>query len=77
MLALAAEELPDAPLYYNLHDVAKSVKLSAPPADTFRSALVNAGALTLPYTYCCLCTACWDAGARRHCKGCRRKPALQ
>ncbi len=48
MLAMALEELPDAPLYYNLHDVAKSVKLSAPPADTFRSALVNAGALTLP-----------------------------
>jgi len=48
MLAMALEELPDAPLYYNLHDVAKSVKLSAPPVDTFRSALVNAGALTLP-----------------------------
>lgn len=42
---LAAEELPDAPLYYNLHDVAKTIRTTAPSADTFRSALVNAGAL--------------------------------
>ena len=45
LLVLAAEELPDAPLYYNLHDVAKTIRTTAPSADTFRSALVNAGAL--------------------------------
>lgn len=49
LLVLAAEELPDAPLYYNLHDVSKNIRITAPPADTFRSALVNAGVLRASY----------------------------
>jgi tRNA G26 N,N-dimethylase Trm1 len=43
LLTLALEELPDVPLYYNLHDLAKLLKTIATPQDTFRSALVNAG----------------------------------
>lgn len=43
LLTLALEELADVPLYYNLHDLAKLLKTQAPPQDTFRSALVNAG----------------------------------
>ena len=44
LLVLASEEVPDAPLYYNLHDLSKTIRVTAPPADAFRSALVNAGA---------------------------------
>ncbi len=43
LLTTVAEELPDAPLYYSLHALAKTVSAAPPPADTFRSALVNAG----------------------------------
>ena len=43
LLTLALEELPDVPLYYNVHDLAKALKAVAPPQDAFRSALVNAG----------------------------------
>lgn len=43
LLTTVAEELPDAPLYYSLHALAKTVATAPPPADTFRSALVNAG----------------------------------
>ena len=52
LLVLAAEELPDAPLYYNLHDVAKTIRVTAPPADTFRSALFNAGARSTLFPVC-------------------------
>ena len=48
LLTLALEELPDVPLYYNLHDLAKLLKTQAPPQDTFRSALVNAGTFPHP-----------------------------
>ena len=43
LLTTVAEELHDAPLYYSLHALAKTVSAAPPPADTFRSALVNAG----------------------------------
>lgn len=43
LLASVAEELPDAPLYYNVHDLCRTVKCTPPPADAIRSALVNAG----------------------------------
>jgi tRNA (guanine26-N2/guanine27-N2)-dimethyltransferase len=38
-----AEELPDVPLYYSLHDVCKTVHCTAPKAQVFRSAIINAG----------------------------------
>ena len=43
LLTLALEELPDVPLYYNVHDLCKILKAVAPSQDAFRSALVNAG----------------------------------
>ena len=43
VLASVAEELPDAPLYYNLHDMCKTVHCTPPPMDVLRSAIANAG----------------------------------
>jgi tRNA (guanine26-N2/guanine27-N2)-dimethyltransferase len=43
LLASVLDELPDAPLYFDLHAVAKTLRCSAPRAETIRSALVNAG----------------------------------
>lgn len=43
MLTQAAEELPDAPLYYDLHDLCKTVKSTPPKMEVFRSAIINAG----------------------------------
>lgn len=43
VLASVAEKLPDAPLYYNLHDVCKTVHCTPPPMDILRSAIANAG----------------------------------
>lgn len=43
ILTAASEELLDAPLYVNLHDVCKTLKCSAPRAEVLRSAIVNAG----------------------------------
>ena len=43
ILNAVKEELIDVPLYYNLHDLCKTVHCSPPPADLFRSAIVNAG----------------------------------
>lgn len=43
LLASAAEELPDVPLYYSLHDLCRTVRCTAPKAQVFRSALINAG----------------------------------
>ncbi|GLC42577.1 hypothetical protein PLESTB_001115800 [Pleodorina starrii] len=42
-LLSASQELPDAPLYYNLHDICKMVRITPPKSDVFRSALVHAG----------------------------------
>ena len=44
ILNAVSEELHDVPLYYNLHDLCKTVHCSPPAADVFRSGLVNAGA---------------------------------
>ena len=43
ILTAVSEELPDAPLYFNLHDMCKTLRSAAPKADVFKSALVNAG----------------------------------
>ena len=43
LLTSASEELPDVPLYVDLHEICKTVRTSPPPADTFASALINAG----------------------------------
>ncbi|KAK9808261.1 hypothetical protein WJX73_004388 [Symbiochloris irregularis] len=43
ILLTVSEELHDVPLYYSLHDLCRTVHCSPPAADTFRSALVNAG----------------------------------
>lgn len=43
LLLSVAAELPDAPLYYDLHDVCRTVRCTAPKSDVFKSALVNAG----------------------------------
>ena len=43
MLTQAADELPDAPLYYDLHDVCKTLKCQPPKMEAMRSALINAG----------------------------------
>ncbi|KXZ45265.1 hypothetical protein GPECTOR_56g361 [Gonium pectorale] len=42
-LLSAAAELPDVPLYYNLHDIMQRVRATPPKTDVFRSALVHAG----------------------------------
>ncbi|KAG2487113.1 hypothetical protein HYH03_014226 [Edaphochlamys debaryana] len=51
LLSVVAE-LPDAPLYYNLHDMCKAVRATAPKTDQFRSALVNAG-YRVSGSHCC------------------------
>jgi tRNA (guanine26-N2/guanine27-N2)-dimethyltransferase len=43
LLTSCAEELPDAPLYLDLHDVCKTLKCTAPRAEVFKSALLNGG----------------------------------
>ena len=43
ILTAVVEELPDVMLYYSLHNLSKTCRTTPPPADTFRSALVNAG----------------------------------
>lgn len=44
LLTSAAEELPDVPLYYNLHTMCKTLRVTPPSNSTVRSAIVNAGA---------------------------------
>jgi tRNA (guanine26-N2/guanine27-N2)-dimethyltransferase len=43
LLTTVSEELPDVPLYFNLHDTCKLLRTTAPRSEVFRSALVNAG----------------------------------
>lgn len=45
LLQAASEELHDCPLYLDLHSVCASLKCTPMKHDTFRSALVNAGAV--------------------------------
>lgn len=55
LLTSASEELPDVPLYYNLHTICKTLHVTPPANNIVRSALVNAGehsctsAYLLPY----------------------------
>ena len=44
LLTSASEELPDVPLYYNLHTMCKTLRVTPPGNSTVRSAIVNAGA---------------------------------
>ena len=43
LLTSASEELPDVPLYYNLHTMCKTLRVTPPGNSTIRSAIVNAG----------------------------------
>jgi tRNA (guanine26-N2/guanine27-N2)-dimethyltransferase len=43
LLTTCVEELPNAPLYYKVSDLSRTLHVSAPPAILFKSALVNAG----------------------------------
>lgn len=48
LLTSASEELHDAPLYYNLHAVCKTLHVTPPSGDIVRSALINAGTFPAP-----------------------------
>jgi tRNA (guanine26-N2/guanine27-N2)-dimethyltransferase len=43
LLTVASSELPDVPLYLELHSICKVVKACVPKYETFKSALINAG----------------------------------
>ncbi len=43
LLTMCIEEIPDAPLYLNLHDICKTLRSTPMRHETFRSALINAG----------------------------------
>ncbi|WIA32628.1 hypothetical protein OEZ86_003431 [Tetradesmus obliquus] len=43
ILTSVLEELPDVPLYYNVHDMCRTVRCTPPRAEQLRSALINAG----------------------------------
>eukprot|EP00955_Chlamydomonas_euryale_P058761 357202-Chlamydomonas_euryale.AAC.23 len=43
LVALAADELPDAPLYYDYHDLCKTARCAPMRLEVLRSALINAG----------------------------------
>lgn len=43
LLTAVAEELPDAPLYYSMHSLSRTLRCTPPPAETLRSAVLNAG----------------------------------
>jgi tRNA (guanine26-N2/guanine27-N2)-dimethyltransferase len=51
LLTNAMEELPDVPLYLDLHSICKVVKSSVPKHEVFKSALINAGYRVSP-THC-------------------------
>ena len=44
LLTGVSEELPDAPLYFNHHDLCRTVKCNPFKAEVLRSAILNAGA---------------------------------
>jgi tRNA (guanine26-N2/guanine27-N2)-dimethyltransferase len=43
LLTNVNEELHDVPLFMTLHSMSATLKCTPPPADLFRSALINAG----------------------------------
>ena len=43
LLRITGEELPDTPLYYDLHNMARTCHTSPPRTDAVRSAIVHAG----------------------------------
>ncbi len=62
LLTSASEELPDVPLYYNLHTMCKTLRVTPPGNSIVRSAIVNAGERpcrrSSSYTYCIEAFAC-------------------
>lgn len=53
LLMSVTEELPDAPLYYNLHDICKTVRCQPPKFEVLRSAIIHAGHRCATNAYCC------------------------
>lgn len=51
LMTTVLEELPDVPLYFNLHDVCRTLHCSAPKAEIIKSAIINAGFRASP-THC-------------------------
>lgn len=47
LLTTVAEELPDAPLYFNHHDICKTLKCTPFKSELLRSAILNAGGYCL------------------------------
>ena len=45
LLTSASEELLDVPLYYNLHTMCKSLRVTPPANSVIKSAIINAGQL--------------------------------
>lgn len=43
LLTSVSEELTDAPLYYNLNDLSRTLRCNSPPLQKFKAAIVNAG----------------------------------
>ena len=43
VLTNVLEELPDTPLYLDMHELCRALRATAPKADVLRSAIVNAG----------------------------------
>jgi tRNA (guanine26-N2/guanine27-N2)-dimethyltransferase len=43
LLTTAGEELNDVPLYFNLHDLCKTLRCTSPRAEVLKSAIINAG----------------------------------
>ena len=43
LLTSASEELPDVPLYYNMHTVCRTLHVTPPANSIIRSAIINAG----------------------------------
>lgn len=43
LLVEARDELPEVPLYYDLHDVCKTLKCQSPKMEVMKSAIINAG----------------------------------
>lgn len=55
LLTSASEELPDVPLYYNLHTMCKTLRVTPPGNSVVRSAIVNAGERPCISAGTCLC----------------------
>ena len=52
LLTSASEELLDVPLYYNLHTMCKSLRVTPPANSIIKSAIINAGQLPAKHGSC-------------------------